>query len=619
VLDVVARNSLETMANRPFSSGWVAFDYETTGLRVWHGEARPFLLGLEDEEGNVLLARPGTREWGRAKMILGDKRTKKVGWNVKYDLSVSVNEGIKVEGEIHDAMLMCYMNYEYEQDLKLKGVGKRHFGREPQNEQTVRAYLSALRRKAKPEDKHKVNYSCLPKAMVEPYLEEDLDLTLMAKWKFGHVVKGPQERVYEVERELIPNVVELERWGINIDIPYCKRMLKELGPRKKALEKKMYDIAGVKFNQNSIPQLSSVLLSLGIKTGEQSANGNMPTGVEELRPFANHEFVKTLMGWRSIQKIDSTYFQPFIDNNIDGIIHPSFWPFGSEEGGIKTGRFSCTDPNFQNIPGGGRGKNVEMDRDPGLVRRAVVPRPGYVFLFADYSQIEFRIFACHVGDPGILKDLRNGVDFHTANAYRLFGKGCMDGKTKDEIKRIRFQAKELNFSFIFGMGVARCAARMGVDIMEARRLKGKFFNEVPQARDFLMKSQADLLRDGEVVDQFGRAYHVPKELCYKAANVLCQGPAAIVMKRGINRTFKNLRGMDAHPFITVHDELGVEVRRDKVWEAKNLLVEGLEDKTTFPVDILVDVTVAEKSWADKKPWKEEEHKWKPRRLVSSGR
>jgi DNA polymerase-1 len=604
------------MPKRPFSSGRVAFDYETTGLEVWRGKARPFLLGLEDEDGNVLLARPGTREWGRAKEIMASS-VEKVGWNVKYDLSVSRKEGIAVGGKVHDAMLMCYMNYEYERDLKLKGVGKRHFGREPENEEAVKAYLSALRRKA--EDKESVNYSCLPKEMVEPYLEEDLDLTLMSNWKFGHVVDGPQSRVYEVERELIPNVVELERWGINIDIPYCKRMLKELGPRKKALENKLYDLAGVSFNQSSVSQLSDVLSSLGIETGEPNERGQMPTGVEELRPYMDHPFVQTLMQWRSIQKIDSTYFQPFLENNNEGIIHPSFWPFGSEEGGIKTGRFSCTNPNFQNIPGGGRGKNAEMDRDPGLVRRAIVPRPGYVFLFADYKQIEFVIFACHVGDKGILQDLRNGVDFHTANAYRLFGRDCMAGKTKDEIKRIRFQAKELNFSFIFGMGVARCAARMGISIDEARRLKGKFFSEVPQARDFLLNSQADLLRDGQVTDQFGRAYHVPKDLCYKAANVLCQGPAAIVMKRGINRTFRNFKGMDAHPFLTVHDELGVEVRRDQVWDAKHLLVEGLEDRQTFPVNITVDVSVTDKSWADKKEWAQEEDKWKPRKATSSAR
>jgi DNA polymerase-1 len=589
------------MSRKPFSFGRVVFDYETTGLEVWQGKARPFLLGLEDEDGNVLKARPGTREWKRALEVMASP-VDKVGWNVKYDLSVSRYEGIKVGGRVHDAMLMCYMNYEYERDLKLKGVGKRHFGREPENEEAVKAYLSALRRKAKPEDKDKVNYSCLPKEMVEPYLEEDLDLTMMANWKFGHVVSGPQARVYDIEAELIPNVVELERWGINIDIPYCKRMLTELGPKKKALEKKLYQVAGIKFNQNSPAQLSDVLASKGIITGESNQRGQMPADAEALRPYADDPLVSTLMEWRSIQKIDSTYFQPFIEQSKDGLIHPSFWPFGSEEGGIKTGRFSCTNPNFQNIPGGGRGKNVEMTRDPGLVRRAVIPRPGYVFLFADYKQIEFVIFACHVGDPGILADLRRGVDFHTANAYRLFGKDCMDGKSKDEIKRIRFQAKELNFSFIFGMGSARCAARMGVPLDEARRLKGKFFSEVPQARDFLLKSQADLLRDGQVTDQFGRAYHVPKELCYKSANVLCQGPAALVMKRGINKTFKNLKGLDAHPFLTVHDELGVECRKEIVRDAYHAMLDGLEDKTTFPVNITVDVTVAEKSWADKIPW-----------------
>ena len=596
---------------KPFSSGRVAFDYETTGLRVWHGEARPFLLGLEDEEGNILLARPGTNNWRMALKILADPKLEKVGWNVKYELGVSAKENITVNGKVHDAMLMCYMNYEYEKDLKLKSVGKRHFEREPENEQTVKAYISALKRKGNKD----ANYSDLPPQMVEKYLEEDLDLTLMCNWKFGHVENGTQSEVYEIERSLIPNVVELEKWGIHIDVPYCKRMLKELGPKKMALEKRMYKLAGIKFNQSSTVQLSQVLQSLDIPTGDMNERGLVPTNIESLRMHSENQFVSTLLEWRSIQKIDSTYFQPFIENNIDGIIHPSFWPFGSEKGGIKTGRFSCTNPNFQNIPGGNRGANVEMSKDPGLVRRAITPREGYVFLFADYKQIEFVIFACNVGDESILNDLRNGMDFHTANAYRMFGRNCMEGKSEQERKKLRFQAKELNFSFIFGMGVNRCAARMGTTIEKARELKGKFFNEVPQARDFLLKSQADLLRDGYVVDQFGRRYHVPRDMCYKAANVLCQGPAAIVMKRGINKTFNNLKGLDAHPFITVHDELGVEVRKDVVWDVKHILVESMEDSETFPVNITVDVSVAEKSWADKKEWSTEEEKWKTRKKV----
>ena len=602
------------MPGKPFSSGRVAFDFETLGLDIWRHKASPFLLGLEDEDGNILLARPDTREWEKAKAILANPKVEKVGWNCKFDLGVALHEGIEVKGLVHDAMLMCYMNYEYEPNLKLKSVGKRYFDREPEEEQFVKAYLSALNRKRRAEAKSggkkfiEANYSDIPKKNIETYLEEDLDLTMMASWKFGHVVNGPQRRVYNIERELIPNIVEIERWGTHIDVTYCKKQLAQMGPRMKEMEAKIYDLAGIKFNLNSPKQLGDVLESLNINTGERGKRGEMSAGKDLLLRFRENPFVATLIEWRSLNKIGGTYFESFLENHHDGIIHPSYWPFGQEEdGGIKTGRMSCTKPAFQTIPGGARGNNTEMLKDPGFVRRAITPRPGYMLIFADYSQIEFRIFASWVGDEGILKDLRNGVDFHTANAYRMFGRNCMDGKTQQEIKRLRFMAKELNFSFIFGMGSTRYAERAGISIDEARARKAKFFNEVPAARDFLLRSQADLLRDGYVQDQMGRKYHVPKDRAYKSANALCQGPASLVMKNGVNRVFKELHGLDAHPFICVHDELAIECRPKDIKDVKHALVKGLEDHENFAVPLTVEVSVSEKNWADKISWKDSKY------------
>lgn len=587
--------------------GRVVFDYETTGLNPWKG-ARPFLLGLEDETGKVLLANKGTSNWKEGNKVLANPSIEKAGWNVKFDLKMAKAAGIPVRGKVHDAMLLTFMNDEYEPNLKLKDCAERHLGMKPDEETAVKKELIRLRKELKREP----TYADLPKRLLLPYLEGDLDRTMKMLWKMEHVMTGPQRRVYEIERELIPNVVEIESWGVNIDVNYCKAQLERFGPRLKAIQQEMFNLAGVEFNQNSNPQLTEILQQRGIDTGDRNKDGSMKTGEDYLRKFKEDELVSSVLEFRSMKKIGTTYFEAFMEHQVEGVIHPSFWPFGQDKG-IKTGRFSSSDPNFQNIPGGARGENLEMLKDPGLVRRAVVPRPGYCFVFGDYKQIEFVIFACNAGDEGILSDLRKGVDFHTANAFRIFGRSCMDGKSEDEVKRIRFQAKELNFSFIFGMGVNSYAHRAGLSMQEARARKARFFSEVPAARDFLMSSQADLMRDGHVQDVFGRRYHVPKELCYKAANALCQGPAALVMKRGINRTFERLGGFEAHPFITVHDELGVEVRKDQVYDFVQVLTEAMEDKVNFPVPINVDVAVSDVSWADKKKWKEVQEIWKSKR------
>lgn len=596
--------------------GMVAVDTETTGLDPWKG-ARIFMVGMEDEAGHVVLSEPGDAKWGVVLKTLSDPAVPKLGWNVKFDLKMLAETRVRVRGPVHDAMLMTYMHNEYEPNLKLKDCGQRHLGTAPEDERLVKQILHTMRRKGKLD----ANYSDVPRPIMRKYLENDLDLTMKMAWKMGDVLTGPQRRVYEIEREVIPNAVEIERWGVHIDRGYCQRAIKDNKARIVELERGLYDMAGVRFKYSG-PQLGQVMLGLGLDTGVRNKSrvlkdgtvkdGPMKTGVEYMHAIKGHPFVRALTELRALNKITGTYFEAFLDNAVDDVVHPNFWPFGEDEG-IKTGRFSSSDPNFQNIPGGGRGNNVEMLRDPGLVRRAVTPRPGYAFLFADYDQIEFTLFACAVGAERILEDIRRGVDFHSATAKLIYGEHCFDGLSKEAVKKLRFQAKELNFSLIFGMGVSRYAQRAGISVRDAKVNRNKYFTAIPEARDFMLQSQADLLRDGYVQDQFGRRYHVPREMCYKAANVLCQGPAALVNKLGINRTFKNLRGLDAHPFITVHDELGIEVKREDIWDAKSALVEGMEDRSTFPVPLTAKLSIAETSWADKQDWAQEEEKWRPKR------
>lgn len=587
----------------------VAFDYETTGLDIYTG-SKPFLLGLEDEHGNVIKARPKTKEWAYAHKVLADPKVEKVGWNLKFDIGVSQSQGNPVNGKVHDAMLLTFMNNEYELNLKLKEVAARQIGMPADEETVVKKEMARLGRLFRKEQSNREpNYSDLPDEMVEPYLEGDLDRTMKLFWKHEHIITGPQRRVYQIEQELIKNVVSMEQRGVMIDVNYCKGISGKLVPRIAELEREMAEEVGVRFNPSANRQIDAILKSLGLDTGVKNKDGTMGTGANHMKHLAGHTFVDMLMEWRSLHKLEGTYFEPMVSKQVDGVLHPSFWPFGQDEG-IKTGRFSMSNPNLQNIPAGQRKDNVAMRSDSGMVRRAFVPRPGYVFLFADYSQIEFIIFGCNSGDPRLLDELRKGTDFHLATAYFLFGKGCMDGKSKEDQNKIRFRAKELNFSFMYGMGAARHALRNNCSIRESREAKNTYFKEIPAARRFLLSSQADLLRDGYVQDQFGRRYHVPKERCYKAANALCQGPAALVMKRGINRTFKNLKGLDAYPILTVHDELLIEVRRDQVWDAYHALKEGMEDHDNFPVPITAELAVAETSWADKKKWKEEAQKWK---------
>lgn len=591
--------------------GKVVFDVESTGLNAWVGD-KVFLLGLEDEQGHVLLARPNTKEWQLAKKVLENPAIEKIGHNSKFDLGMCDAAGIKVNGLVHDTMLLAFMNNEYSPSLKLKEIAARELNMPANEEATVKKELAKINRQIRKDIKEtgikvsEANYSDLPDTMIETYLEGDLDRTLKIFWKYEHIITGPQRRVYNIERELIPNVATMEKRGVMIDVKYCKNISSQLIPRMKELEKQMITLAGIKFDFNSPAQLTIVMESLGLSTGALNANGTMGTGVNHMKLLEGNPFIDCLMEWRSLHKLEGTYFQPFIEKQNNSILHASFWPFGQDEG-IKTGRFSMSNPNLQNIPAGQRKDNVGMRTDGGMVRRAFIPRPGYAFLFGDYSQVEFKVFSCLVGDTRILTELKKGTDFHLATAYLLFGKNCMVGKTKEEQKRIRFKAKELNFSFLYGLGIKRFALRNNCSIQEATAAKNRYFAEIPSAKHFMMNSQVTLLRDGYVQDLFGRRYHVPQDRAYKAANALCQGTSALILKNGINKTFKKLKGLDACPILTIHDEIVVECAIKDIKAAKVALEEGMADLKNFPIPITADISVATTNWAEKHAWEDSKY------------
>ncbi len=408
--------------------GRVVFDYETTGLKPHDKGTEIFLAGVEDEQGKVLMVEPGTKEFEKVVRVLEDPKVEKEGWNVKYEHAMSRKHKIKVQGVVHDAMLKTYMNNEYEPNLKLKDCARRHLKEPGLEEQEVKAFIAKKNRTLKKLGiEREANYSDVPRPIMRKYLEKDLDDTMRMGWKMRHVETGPQRRVYDIERELILNVVKMEERGVRFDLPYCRSISKDLQPRIAALREEMFAQVGCRFNPNSRQQLDKVLRSLGIDTEVLNEDETMATGVLYLQPLRHHAFINTLLEYRCLIKLEGTYFSSFLEKaDEDGIIHPSFWPFGQDKG-IKTGRFSMSEPNLQNIPAGKRSDNLELKKNSGLVRRALIPRPGYVFLLGDYKQIEFVIFACNAGDAHLLADLRSGMDFHLANAYRIFGRNCMEG------------------------------------------------------------------------------------------------------------------------------------------------------------------------------------------------
>lgn len=570
-------------------------DYETTGLSPYMG-ARPFVGGMETLDGKVSLCRPGTKEWEKFAKVIEDPKAEKCAHNAKFEIKMSKHMGLKPAGKFHDTMALSVLINEY-QPINLDSLRKTYFKDDSKGE--VQAWLKRNKRAFVQEYGREPNYSDVPPQIMDPYLEGDLDgtLKLFAMWH-GHVAKF-FPYLYNLETELAWHVTEMEDRGILIDRAYCENNIGKLRKVQHALEAEIYKAAGCKFNLASPKQLGQVLVMLGV--AEQDENGKVDTSYDTLKlQMDRHPFIKALIKWRTLAKMVDTYLVPFTQKACGDVIHPSFWQYGKDKA-IVTGRFSATDPNMQNIPKGIRGDKDALHELGDVVRRAVIPRPGYAFVFFDFKQIEAVIFTCGTGDEHLIRGLRAGEDCYDAHAKRLFGARVFDGLDKDARKKKRYDAKELFLSLIYGMGTRKFAMKVKKPMDEARRLKNQYFYEIPKAKQFIMKHQTNVLSQGYTKDIFGRKYHVPTAFAYKAINAYCQGTAATIMKRAILKSAQ-LRQLGAHPIITVHDELICEVPLNMVDEVAREGKKLFEEPDLLSAPIGVDVEVSYTNWAEKKPY-----------------
>ena len=585
----------------------VVLDYETTGLSPYVG-ARPFIAGIEDFNGKVDLCSSHLPSWSYAKKVIEDPTIEKICHNSKFEIKMSKHTGLKPAGKFHDTMGLSVLINEY-QPLKLEELSKTFLGIGHKNE--VQTWLKKSKKAFTVEYGRESNYSDIPDELLMPYLEKDLDATLKLFAMWHPHVSTYFPYLYNLETDLAWDIVEMEDRGILIDIPYCERIIPKLRREQKALEKEIYKAAGKVLNLSSSKQVGEVLVELGIADYEVTTNKKgkevykVDTSYDTLKlSMEKHPFLNAFITWRTLEKMIGTYLIPFTQKACGNVLHPSFWQYGKNKA-IVTGRFSSSDPNMQNIPKGIRGDKEALHKLGNVVRRAILPRPGYAFLFFDTKQIEMVIFTCNTGDKELIQVIRNGGDIYVANAERLFGKRHFAGLNEVGRKKLRYDAKEMSLSLIYGQGATALSLKLKKSLMETRQLKRQYFAGMPKAREFINKCQVELLSKGYIKDIFGRKYHVPTALAYKGVNAACQGPAATVMKRMIIKA-RQLKQYDVHPVLTIHDELVCEVPIALVDKVAEIGKDLFSEKTLFAAPISIDVEVSYTNWAEKKKWVKEE-------------
>ena len=519
--------------------------------------------------------------------MLEDPEIPKCGQNMKYDVHVLRTHGVHVRGLAFDTMIASFCSDPGQRAHNLDSLALRRLG-------IRKIPTSDLIGKGKSQ----ISMRDVPIDVVSKYACEDADVTWQLKKSLApELEERDVRRVFdEAEMPLLPVLVRMEAHGIGVNGQKLAHLGKTLGARIVTLEDRIHELAGEPFNIRSTQTLGRILFedlklheheTVGRKRPKRTAKGKGyatdETTLLELVPA--HELPALVLEYRSLSKLKSTYVDtlPSFVHPQTGRIHTSY-----HQTGAATGRLSSSDPNLQNIP---------IRTDEGrAIREAFVPDAGYVFVSADYSQIELRLLAHLSGDEGLKEAFQEGIDIHRATAARIF-----DVAPADVTPELRSRAKAVNFGVIYGMGAQRLARQTGVTLKEARGFIDGYFESYKGVRDYLEDVKEGGRTRGYVTTMLGRRRYLPGLLDEDgrirsqaenvAVNTPVQGTAADLIKMAMIHIDDELRrgALGARMLLQIHDELLFEVPEDEVEATVSMVRLRMEGALPLDVPVVVDV------------------------------
>ena len=567
-----------------------AFDTETTSLDYMQAE----LVGLSfavtpGEAAYVPLAHdyPGApqqlqREGVLTQLqpLLEDPAHRKVGQNLKYDMSVLARYGIELRGIAFDTMLESYVLDATATRHDMDSLAKKYLDYDTVHFEDIAG---------KGAKQLRFNQIALEQAM--PYAAEDADICLRLHntlWPKLESEASLAKLFQALEVRLIPVLSRMERNGVRIDGRMLQQQSRELAQGMRELEQQAYRLAGHSFNLGSPKQIGEIFFSeLGLPVLTKTPKGAPSTAESVLAELAEqgYELPAVILEHRGLSKLKSTYTDklPELVDPDTGRIHTSY-----HQAVAATGRLSSSDPNLQNIP---------VRNEAGRrIRQAFVPEPGWKMVAADYSQIELRIMAHLSADPGLLAAFASGQDIHQATAAEVFG-ASLDEVTAEQ----RRSAKAINFGLIYGMSAFGLARQLGIEQSAAQAYVERYFQRYPGVRAFMDRTRQEAHEKGYVETLFGRRLYLPEINARNhqrrsaaertAINAPMQGTAADIIKRAmlavddwIEQTRPPVRLL-----MQVHDELVLEVEEGFLERAIGPLREYMESAAQLAVPLVVDI------------------------------
>ncbi len=579
------------LISRLFIHKSVCFDTETTGLDMFMsdlvglsfcftaGEAYYVSLPADKSEAIGVL-----REF---KAFFENEQIEKIGQNMKFDLLMLKQYGIRLKGKLFDTMIAHYlvqpelrhgMDYLAEIYLKYRTI---HFedlvGGKGKNQADIRSV--------------DLNKLC-------DYAAEDADVTFRLKQVLEKELKANnlEKLFYEIEMPLLQVLATMENTGVRIDSEALSQSSEILTGEMLALEKEIHQMAGIEFNVSSPMQVGEILFdrlklddkAKKTKTGQYSTSEDI---LEKIR--SKHPVIGKILDYRGLKKLLNTYIDalPLLINPITGKVHTSY-----NQTVAATGRLSSTNPNLQNIP--------IRDAQGKEIRKAFIPDADSVFLSADYSQIELRIMAHLSGDRNMCEAFINGLDIHTATAAKIF-----KIPLAEVTKVMRGKAKTANFGIIYGISVFGLSDRLGIPREEAKELIDGYFRTYPDVKKYMDSSIQRAKEMGYVETLLGRKRFLPDINSQNsvvrgfaernAINAPIQGTAADIIKIAMVRIQNRIEheNLQAKMTMQVHDELNFTVPKNEVEAVRKVVMEEMEQAIQLKVPLTAECGIGD-NWLE---------------------
>ena len=523
------------------------------------------------------------------KEILENEEIRKIGIDLGKEYILLKQEDINLKGIYYDIAIAAYILNPTNNKLKIKDL--------------IEGYLEIDLNDYIKEDKQEQINLFEANSEQENINENLLEEASLYSYAIGKIKEITEEKLkeincldlfYEIDMPTVEVLSNMQWNGMYVDKEELEDFGKELTDKLETITKIIYEMAGEEFNINSTKQLGEILFEKMKLPVIKKTKSGYSTDVDVLEKLKKEDpIIEQILEYRQLMKLNSTYVEglkPYINpktKRIHSFFHQTI---------TATGRISSTEPNLQNIP-----TRFELGK---RVRKVFKPENGYVYVDADYSQIELRVLASISEDKHMIEAFKEGQDIHKQAASKVF-KTPIDEVTKEQ----RSNAKAVNFGIVYGISDFGLGEQLGIGRKQAKAYIDEYLTQYSGIKKFMDNIKEEAKENGYVETLFHRRRYIPelksnnymvRQFGARAAmNTPIQGTAADIMKIAMIKVFNEIkkRNLKSKIVLQVHDEMMIEAPIEEKEEIKKIIVDCMQTAAKLKVPLIAEISEAN-NWYD---------------------